>query len=173
MSRLLKIKCTVSVTQPNAVDDIMITWEIAGQSDQSIDPSATWIASNNDAWVLLTKSVYWNTKGKSKDLYDQRLVYHSSESEFLLFNVTVVYNSFEVWNYEEESYTGWSSIGQIGGFWFYLVVMHTLAMVAVGVVLPNKSVFLRGEEMLKGKYQNINESSSQPSEGEKENILPK
>eukprot|EP01120_Amphizonella_sp_Union-15-10_P002661 TRINITY_DN12968_c0_g1_i1.p1 TRINITY_DN12968_c0_g1~~TRINITY_DN12968_c0_g1_i1.p1 ORF type:complete len:311 (-),score=33.32 TRINITY_DN12968_c0_g1_i1:1-888(-) len=169
--RYERIKCTVLVSQPLGPENNMIKWEIVGQSDQSIDPSSIYIRPNDDAWILLTKSVYWSKNGASQDLYDKKLVYHTTLYRFSTFNLTIFFDTYKVWNYVEKSYPGWSSIAQIGGFWFFLVVMHSLAMVGVGCIFPNMSGFLRGESVKEARK--INASAFTVTAGEKASILPK
>jgi hypothetical protein len=64
--------------------------------------------------------------------------------------VSVIIESFGVEHYEQRSvYNGWMAMGDVGGFAFFLLILHTIVMLGVGVFLANDSRFLHssGQEM--------------------------
>lgn len=49
---------------------------------------------------------------------------------------------------EYDSYNGWMALGDIGGFAFFMMILHTMVMMCIGVCFNNDSQFLggRGQE---------------------------
>jgi len=70
-------------------------------------------------------------------------MYQSSMSQKNYYMVSIILNGFVVSNFAEVNrYNGWKSIGDVGGFIFFLVILHTMAMIVAGLFLDNKSYFL-------------------------------
>lgn len=61
------------------------------------------------------------------------------------FRVVVGIRNFFVQHTQEvDTFNGWQSVGSIGGFIFFLVILHNILMFLVGFCLANDSKFLGG-----------------------------
>jgi hypothetical protein len=118
-----------------------------------------WIAPNNNAWVLLTKRFWVEPSGNTIEEWERDLLYHSTQSSPGNYTVLLVIDDFTVATVlsRENYYTGFMAVGDIGGTAFFLVLVHTIAMMLVGCVIPNDSVFLNGSASgsQKVQYQSV------------------
>jgi len=105
------------------------------------------------AWVLLKKAYIKPTGSINSDLagpdgipvWEKSELYHSTVSTPGHYVVRTIISSFRVDHYEQtDSYNGWQAIGGIGGFAFWMVILHTIATIVVGFILSNESKFLAG-----------------------------
>lgn len=139
------IRCNVTTTGFSDNDNNLLAWELEGSHVYPYGPnsySSVWIAPNNRAWVLLKKAVA-DAHGKKATLWERTLVYHSSLSTPGFYHITTIVSSFRVDHFEERVlYTGWMSAADIGGFAFFLLIIHTIAMLIVGFVLDYDGKFL-------------------------------
>jgi hypothetical protein len=67
----------------------------------------------------------------------------------IIFNIV----TFDVFHYEEMEYTdevgsfnGWMAAGAIGGFAYFMYILHTIVMFLLGFFLTNNSKFLTGQD---------------------------
>eukprot|EP01119_Soliformovum_irregulare_P003964 TRINITY_DN14992_c0_g1_i1.p1 TRINITY_DN14992_c0_g1~~TRINITY_DN14992_c0_g1_i1.p1 ORF type:complete len:276 (+),score=33.38 TRINITY_DN14992_c0_g1_i1:31-858(+) len=137
------VKCTITTDPVNPVDP-MIYWSLSPFYVAS-DYSAAWgayVSPNNDSWIYLEKHVF-----EGVDVWrSTRTNQHSTISMPGVYTVSVAIDSFAVRNVMRYSgYNGWMSLGNTGGFAFFLVIMHTIVMMGVSVCLNNDSKFLRGK----------------------------
>jgi hypothetical protein len=59
------------------------------------------------------------------------------------FYIVIGMGSFDVrYIREVDTFNGWQSVGAIGGFVFFLVLLHSVFMFLVGFCLENNSKFL-------------------------------
>jgi len=101
------------------------------------------------SWVNLKKRIV-SLNGKGADAWEAQLQYHSlpnsNGATGGTFDVTVHIRDFVVDHYDQkDNYNGWQALGSIGGFAFFLVILHTLVMLLVGIFLDNNSRFLNDE----------------------------
>jgi len=62
------------------------------------------------------------------------------------FGMALRFNDFRVLNFQKaDLFNGWMGIGTIGGFAFFLYILHSGIMGMIGCFLPNTSKFLGGE----------------------------
>jgi len=138
-----RIYCNMTTTG-NESGNTLIAWEIEGEEIR-IGLSAhisTWIAPNNMAWVMLGKSVIATPHGDMEG-WSRSLLYHSTVAVPGYYNVATIIGSFQVVHVKaNDSYNGWMSIGQIGGFAFFLVILHSIVMIAIGIFMANDSKLL-------------------------------
>jgi len=109
--------------------------------------ASIWFAPNSNAWIMLEKALYNQFDGPQLTEWRRSLLYHSTVSQLGHYNVTIIIGSFAVQHWDQvDSYTGWMSAGDIGGFAFFLVILHSIAMLVVGVFLNNNATFLGGKD---------------------------
>jgi len=167
LSTGVRVKCDINASNPDPwTIEHMIAWEIVGPKGiENYGPnsySSIWISPNENAWVQLTKTLFVDQKGHYTVGFERSLLYHSLQSNPIHWHIETIINTFEVFVYVDEGdFNGWLSYGSVGGFCFYLVMLHTLAMVGVGVVLPNTSSFLLGDENVHNVYQTIPDEPAQ------------
>jgi hypothetical protein len=144
----MSINCVVNTLGTN-MGNTLIAWELEGEHIGSYGPNAyasIWIAPNNNSWVLLSKAV---TKPKGQpefDAWERDLIYHSSVVNPGQYQVNIFMNSFRVVHFEFiDSYDGWMMLGDVGGFAFFLLVLHTLTMIAFGLCFNKNSHFLENK----------------------------
>jgi len=138
-----RIYCNMNTTG-NSSGNTLIAWEIEGNETQ-IGPNSyasIWIAPNNMAWVMIEKSVIGTSTG-NEIAWRRTLLYHSTVSVPGVYNTATIIGSFLVSHYvPNDSYNGWMSIGQIGGFAFFLVILHSIVMILMGIFMTNDSKLL-------------------------------
>lgn len=129
---------------------MLIAWELDGDLQNTAyyghHHHSVWIAPNNNAWVMIEKAVV-KYKGKPPATeWGRDLLYHSTESTvFGQYNIATILGTFRVAHLEQQdSYNGWMALGGIGGFAYFLIILHTIIMIAVGIVFTNDSKFLLG-----------------------------
>jgi len=145
-----RIDCKMNTTATLPTQNLMMAWEIEGGTGSMGGTSDTvYVQPNNMAWILLQKTIIQplNVPGASNgyEAWNKDLVYHSSEANPGFYQISVILNNFRVDHIEQvDGYNGWMALGGIGGFAFFMLILHTLIMIVVGIFLTNDSKFLRG-----------------------------
>jgi len=71
--------------------------------------------------------------------------YESDRNSHAAFTVFFRFAHWRVMHFEETNlFNGWMGVGEIGGFVFFLYLLHTITMAIIGICLPNTSKFLGG-----------------------------
>jgi len=138
-----RIYCNITTTG-NSSGNTLIAWEIEGNETQvgSNSYASIWIAPNNMAWVMLEQSIIGTPNG-DEIAWRRSLMYHSTVAVPGYYMVASIIGSFQVSHWEpSDSYNGWMSIGQIGGVAFFLVILHSMVMIVLGIFLTNDSKLL-------------------------------
>jgi len=115
-----------------------------------------WLGPRNSpgVWVLLRKGFLQPQGSMNSDLagpkgipiWEKSQIYHSTAITPGYYVVRTMISSFRINHYEQtNSYNGWMAVGGIGGFAFWMVILHTIVMAVVGFILPNESRFLNGD----------------------------
>jgi len=108
--------------------------------------SGTWFSADNAAWIMLEKAFY-TSSGQVLTMWDQTLLYHSTVAPPGVYNVSVILGSYMVQHWDQENmYNGWMSTGDVGGFAFFCIMIHTILMALVGIALDNNSTLLKGNK---------------------------
>jgi hypothetical protein len=151
-----QITCQVYTAGVNTtVDNLMMSWELdpAGHEFVANGFYSTMIAPNNNAWVNLEKwafSPYSGNslgKGETFHIWRRRVSYHSTISNNTYYSVTSGIEHFAVQHFTQTvTYDGWMSMGDVGGFAFFLLILHSIVMLCVGIFLANDSKFLGASE---------------------------
>jgi len=144
-----RISCTVTTTNGTYQGNMMMVFELEGQNVFSWGGNAyagLWFGPNNNAWIMLEKNLLQATKHHEVfELWSRTLLYHSTASSTGYYNFTVIMGSYFVRHFEpKDTYNGWMTVGNIGGVGFFMVIIHTLAMIILGLFLSNTSTFLSG-----------------------------
>jgi len=139
------IQCNVTAFSPiNA--SLLLAWEIedyntnanvGGNSYASI-----WIAPTTNAHIQLSKSIT-TFDHKPFNLWFRQLVYHSTVHQFGTYSVQIEMPGMGVFHYDKMNmYNPWRAVGDIGGFAFFVFLLHVAVMIIFGVCLTNNSTYL-------------------------------
>jgi len=143
-----RIDCTIITT--NTSGNSLLAFEIEGNNIASYGGNSyasLWFAPNNFAWIMLEQAIYTPSSGPVLTEWDRTLLYHSSVAVPGFYNVSVILGSFYVEHWDQvASYNGWMSTGDVGGFTFFCVIIHSIVMILFGIVLDNNSKFLTPSE---------------------------
>jgi len=140
-----RILCNVTTANPGVGVDGLLAWELEQASNWGPNMGASlWIAPNEAAWILLTKDIVHGTGGRA-ERWERYLLYHSTLSHPASYQITVLIDSFDVdiITLHDNPYTGWMALGDMGGVAFFLLILHTIVMIVVGVFFTNSSSFLK------------------------------
>jgi len=135
--------------QSGVTDNLLVSFELEGQNIANFGANAyssVWIAPNNNTWILLDKAyiTFWGQPELEE--WDRELVYHSTISQPGFYQVSIIINRFWIVHGEQsDRYTGWMALGEIGGFGYFLLLLHALVMIVTGVCLNNDAKFLSGD----------------------------
>jgi len=135
------LDCTFNVTGPNSGDRVIL---VVFTDEANFGNSVTYVQPQQNAVIGLVKTVV-KGNGVSSNLWGRNLMYQSSVSEGGLFAVRFQYDTFTVFHWVEDSgFDSWLSVGGIGGFAFFMLILHTILMTIVEICIPNESKFLKG-----------------------------
>jgi len=97
-----------------------------------------------DTWIYLEKSTFQSSRGGPLiNLWQSDLAYHSTNFTPNYYGVNPQIGSFFVKHYQPlDIFPGWVTIGDIGGIGFFMLILHTIVMIVIGIFLPNDSNFL-------------------------------
>jgi len=140
-----------NITTINATGDTLLAFEIEGTNIAVYGGNSyasVWVAPNAFAWVMLQKSIYTPSSGPVLTEWERTLLYHDDEIAGVgQFTIAVIIGSFAVQHWDQiDSYTGWMAAGDIGGFSFLCIIVHTILMILIGICMPNDSIFLKKTE---------------------------
>jgi len=142
-----RIECSIFTT--NTSGSTLLAFEIEGANVASYGGNSyasVWFSANDRTWVMLEKAFY-SASGQVLTLWDRTLLYHSTVSVPGSYNLTVILGSFIVQHWDQvNSYNGWMSTGDVGGFAFFCVIIHTILMAVVGIALDNNSTLLKDKD---------------------------
>jgi len=144
-----RIACEFQTTGQADYND-MVAWELEGfVGIEGVGPNAhsLWLAPNNFTWVLIQKSTMkYHGQKNLVDEWEKTLIYHSPTSLQGFYFVETILGSFDVTHFEEQNLqNGWETIGQIGGYIYFMLIIHTLVIIFFGFCLDNNSRFLNNE----------------------------
>jgi len=145
-----RIYCEILTSGSGMHGNEMMTFELEGEHTFGIGAllSSVFLAPCDNTWIMLQKSVLQSSSSSQQiELWETDLLYHSTLNQTDFYNVTVIMGSYWVRNFNpRDSYNGWMTIGDIGGVGYFMVIIHTLVMIVVGLFLSNTSTFLGGGE---------------------------
>jgi len=138
-----RLVCNLTLTNVSTFVDQLVAWELDDTDEQATGDnsySSLWIANNNNAWVMLTKEY----DVEDDEEWERSLLYHSTKAIDNQWIITTLINSFDVIHEstEDSFYNGWVAVADIGGFFFFLYLLHSVVMILFGFCLPKNSTFL-------------------------------
>jgi len=153
-----RISCEFNITSPVGTDRTLLFTAV--QTAENSQTPELYIQPTANAQITVQPTITKETGKKAETHWDIRLNYKSSIIENEFFIIEIVVGNFNVFHFEEDAwYDGWMSAGEIGGFAFFLYILHTMAMLIVGIFLENNSTFLAGSTE-RSKYANIPDDRS-------------
>jgi len=145
-----RIYCEITTTGTGQLGNEMMSFGLEGQNvfGGAGLISSTFFAPCDATWLMLQKNTLQQAHGgETIELWGTDLLYHSTLNQTNLYNVTVIMGSYYVNNFQpRNSYNGWMTVGDIGGVSYFMLIIHTLVMIIVGLFLSNSSTFLTGSE---------------------------
>jgi len=144
-----RIYCNMTTNGYSMQNNSMIMWEIETEdTTPQFNPfNPLWISPNPFAWVMLEKSVFTSASGVVTPYWSKDLLLHSTLSTPGQYNTVIIIGTFKVWHTDQtDLYNGMMSTGQVGGFAFFTVILHSIVMLIVGMCMENNSSFLKGKE---------------------------
>jgi len=135
------LDCTFNVTGPVTGDRVIL---VAFTENTDLGNTITYIQPTQNAVLGIVKTVI-KGNGVNSNVWGRNLMYQSSVADGQLFAVRMQYDTFSVFHWVEDSgFDSWLSVGGIGGFAFFMIILHTILMTLVEICLPNESKFLKG-----------------------------
>jgi len=145
--------CYFNITAPTGANKMLL---VQISEDSGFGTTTTWIQPNSNAWMLLTRTDVASGSKKDQVIWHTNIVYHSTVPSNEFFNVKFVYNTFAVFHwYESIGFDAWLSVGGAGGFAFFMVILHTILMLLIGLCIPDDSKFLHSTSAGEKNYQNL------------------
>jgi len=81
----------------------------------------------------------------SHPIWEKSSLVHNSQFTRGSYYVETIIETFRVEHREQRGfYTGYMAIGGIGGFAFWMLILHTIVMILVGFCFSKESKFLAG-----------------------------
>jgi len=141
-----RIECVVT-TNGSYYGNTLIAWEIEGINVGAIGDNiyaGIWIAPNDRAWVLLEQAITeLATQTSPQVSWRKDLIYHSTVFHNGTYNVATIIPTFHVMHsIASDSYDGWNALGDIGGFAFFMVMLHSFVLILFGLCFVNNSEWL-------------------------------
>lgn len=145
-----RIFCSILTFGAGTDGNLEMAFELEGRGVFSMTGeafSSVWFAPNNNAWIMLEKSILTDKRHTGIQLWQNTLLYHSTLFQPNFYNVTVIMGSHFVRHFEpKDNYNGWMTVADIGGVGFFMVVIHGLAMIIFGLFFTNNSSFLGAQQ---------------------------
>jgi len=168
-----RIKCSF---QTNAVSNSMnslVLFQLEGEKIANWGGAlqdVIYFGPNQDAWILLSKSWVKFSGFYAQEEWKKVLEYHSTTHIKGQYNVQIILNSFNVHHAEQQSaYDGWMALGGSGGFAYFMVVIHVIVMMLVGIALNNDTKFLGPKDISYEPVSTQPKSPTQATSGSAEN----
>jgi len=120
--------------------DVLMAFQIVGEGFET-----AWFGPNNHTWITLEKFVYHDTKNNRKfDGWNKQLTYHSTAWTQGRYRVAIMIGNFVVVNMalDNTNIHEMVAVADIGGFAYFMIIMHTLAMTVIGLFFVNDSKYL-------------------------------
>jgi len=148
----LFINCEITTAGVDADKNLLIAWELEGENVGTYGGNSfasIWIAPNDKAWVMLEKALIQGGRKQPKwiEVWERTLLYHSTNASPNFYNVSTIIGTFRVNHIElKDPSIGWVGAANVGGFAFFVILIHTIVMSLFGICLDNDSKFLRGND---------------------------
>jgi len=145
------IRCRINSTVVRERENTLLAFELEDENAARFSGDQypqLWIGPSAEAWVELEKNVIRTREGKDFVDWQRKVVYLSNSrpnaSDIVEYHIITTIPSFRVNHVElRDPEIGWMAAGEVGGFAFLGVIIHTIVMMLVGICLDNDSRFLR------------------------------
>jgi len=145
-----RILCNMTTTGNSTMLGSLVAFEIEGTDEESVGSNSyasIWIAPNNMAWVMLEKSIFTYANGGNITDWDRYLLYHSTQFTQNNYGIEVIIGNFEVWHIDQtDIYNGMMAMGDVGGFAYFMLIIHSILMIFIGLCFLNTSSFLQPQD---------------------------
>jgi len=157
-----RIQCAFTTNHASvSLDNLFVEFRLEGEHIAHFGAnsySSLLLAPNNNSWILLKKDYITFYGHPEREEWERELVYHSTVSQPGIYRVSVIINHFRIIHGEQtDVFTGWMAIGEIGGFGYFLLLLHTLVIILIGICFNNDAKFLQGGE---SSYQSVADGTS-------------
>jgi len=144
-----RIDCFLNTTVPPTQEDHLIAWEMEGDNHATGGESlaSMWVAPNDNAWILIRNDKI-GFNGREFNDWERKLVYHTTTRTPGEYHISTIIRSFFIQHIEQgNSFSGWRALGDVGGFAYFVVILHSIIMaLIIGICFSNNSKFLGGSE---------------------------
>jgi hypothetical protein len=148
------LNCVVNMTAATGADTLL-AFRISPGSDMGHHLWAHLQPSNRAYIDLRLSRVKWNSKGYH-DFWSTQVDYRTSTATKYVYVAILRIESFLVFNYEKTDwYTGWMAAADIGGFAFFLVILHFIVMTFLNIFMENNSKFLGAGGAPRAQYNTL------------------
>jgi len=143
-----RIVCEI-LTNGTNLGNSLIAWELEIQGNEGVYGvnvyTTPWIYPTARAWVMLEQAQIQQVGQSSPQTsWNRNLLYHSTVSVPGQYHVDTMISSFHIMHVvASDSYNGWNAMGDIGGFAFFMVIVHTFVSILIGLCFVNNSEWLR------------------------------
>jgi len=140
-----------NITTTGTIDQVgtMIAFGIEGSNNYISfdDPHAPlWIFSTNLAIIELNRQLM-KISGVMGTFWDRQIFYFNDAWTTGSYQVYVTIDGFGYFRFDTQNlYSGWRSTSDVGGFAYFLVVIHTAVMIILGICFANNSTFLKSNK---------------------------
>jgi len=135
------LNCVINMTVPNGNDNLLAFKIAAGEHFDENDVW-TYLAANNRAYLNL-RLTRVKSGGSFKKFWSTQVSYTTSTAVPTQYVVILQMEHFFVFNYEKTDwYTGWMAAADIGGFAFFMYILHWIVMTFMNIFMENNSKFL-------------------------------
>lgn len=145
-----RIQCNFTLTPGSVTEDVnrMIKFEILAENylerEYGHDNVALFIRDGQQAIVELSKREIILHHKKYIPEWRKKLSYRPIQQTDYFYTIDITMQTFLVRTYEQaDNYNGWMSASDVGGFAYFLVIIHIMALIIVGFVLDNDAEFLK------------------------------
>jgi hypothetical protein len=138
------VDCTVNITAPPGADTVL-AFEFQEETD--FGRPIIWIQPTDEVYVYISKTVVEPKGSGPITIWQHHLAYKNDIPVNNFFSVKFVFDNFAVFHFvEDKGFDSWLSVGGIGGFAYFMVLIHTAFMTLISICLTPESKFLFGEK---------------------------
>jgi len=147
-----RIDCFVNTTLDDTGNSGLLAWGLEKAGNTYVENhhlySDEYVAPNNNSDIYVTNYMF-RTSGPTPEVrshWRSYLVYQSSVAVQGSYKINTILDSFVVRDVAQvNTYSGYRAIGDMGGFAFFMIILHTVLMILAGLFLSNNSKFLGAE----------------------------
>jgi len=142
------IECNITTVGAENDSNAMLAWETEGVEISSYGGAAhsVYFGASADTWIILDKEIAYVSGQGDMTFWNKDLVVRSSNYTLGQYRIKVFIGTFEVPHFFfQNSYNAWMGVGDVGGFAFFTLILHTIVMMLLGICMENDSRFLKGD----------------------------